>query len=123
MAKGFSKNNPLDKLSGAKVTPTVAVPDEVPKAAVEPKTEPKKDSEIRKPVQEKKKVGRPVKKDVKNTCRNINVAIPIVLLDKWEEIKVVHGSNLTEYITKLIERDMDSNYEHYKNIADSLKNI
>ena len=84
MAKGFSKNNPLDKLSGAKVTPIVAVPDEVPKAAVEPKTEPKKDSEIRKPVQEKKKVGRPVKKDVKNTCRNINVAIPIVLLDKWE---------------------------------------
>ena len=123
MAKGFSKNNPLDKLSGAKVTPIVAVPDEVPKAAVEPKTEPKKDSEIRKPVQEKKKVGRPKTKDVKGTCKNINVAVPIVLLDKWEEVKIVHGSNLTEYITKLIERDMDSNYEHYKDIADSLKNI
>lgn len=123
MTKSFSKSNPLDKLSGAKVTPTVAVPDEEPKTAVEPKTESKNDSEIRKQVQEKKKVGRPVKKDVKNTCRNINVAVPIVLLDKWEEVKIVHGSNLTEYITKLIERDMDSNYEHYKDISDSLKNI
>ena len=123
MAKSFPKSNPLDKLSRAKPTPTVSVPDEELKAAVEPKTEPKKDSEIRKQVQEKKKVGRPVKKDVKNTCRNINVAVPIVLLDKWEEVKIVHGSNLTEYITKLIERDMDSNYEHYKDIADSLKNI
>ena len=111
--KSFSKSNPLDKLTGAKVTPTVAVPDEEPKAAVEPKKEPKT----------KRKVGRPKTKDVKGTCKNINVAVPITLLDKWEEVKIVHGSNLTEYITKLIERDMDSNYEHYKEIADSLKNI
>ena len=47
--KSFSKSNPLDKLTGAKVTPTVAVPDEEPKAAVEPKKEPKT----------KRKVGRP----------------------------------------------------------------
>ena len=42
-----------------------------------------------------KKVGRPKTKDVKNTCKNINVAVPITLLDKWEEIKIVHGNNLT----------------------------
>ena len=123
MAKSFSRSNPLDKLSGAKPTPTVTVPDEEPKAAVKPKTEPKKDSEIRKPAPSKKKVGRPKTKDVKGTCRNINVAVPIVLLDKWEEVKIVHGSNLTEYVTKLIEKDMDSNYEKYKSIADNLKNI
>lgn len=49
--------------------------------------------------------------------------MPITLLDKWEDIKIVHGNNLTEYITKLIEKDMNANYEHYKNLADSLKNI
>ena len=51
------------------------------------------------------------------------MAVPITLLDKWEEIKSVHGRNLTAYITKLIEKDMDANYERYKEIADSLKNI
>lgn len=70
-----------------------------------------------------KKVGRPKTKDVKNTCKNINVAVPITLLDKWEEIKIVHGNNLTAYITKLIERDMHINYEQYKKIANSLKSI
>ena len=117
MAKGFAKNTPLDKLSGAK--PVKVVADEEPKVTVEPKKEP----EIRKTTTEKKKVGRPKTKDVKGTCKNINVAVPIVLLDKWEDVKIVHGSNLTEYITKLIERDMDSNYDNYKQIADSLKNI
>lgn len=75
------------------------------------------------PLKQKRKVGRPKTKDIKNTCKNINVAVPITLLDKWEDIKIVHGSNLTGYITKLIEKDMNANYEHYKDIADSLKNI
>lgn len=69
------------------------------------------------------KLGRPKTKDVKNTCKNINVAVPITLLDKWENIKIVHGSNLTEYITKLIEKDMNANYEHYKNIADDINGL
>lgn len=112
MAKTFNKNSPLDRLTGSKPSVIPAPSEESPKVI-----EPKKEHEV------KKKVGRPKTKDVKRTCKNINVAIPIILLEKWEEIKIVHGSNLTEYITKLIERDMDSNYEHYKNIADSLKNI
>lgn len=71
----------------------------------------------------KRKVGRPKTKDVKGTCKNINVAVPIDLLDKWEEIKAVHGSNLTAYVIKLIRRDMDINYEQYKQLADNLKNL
>ena len=70
MAKGFSKNNPLDKLSGAKVTPTVAVPDEEPKAAVEPKKEPKKENKeprkeaVKEPKKEvKKDAPKPPKKE------------------------------------------------------------
>lgn len=122
MAKGFSKNNPLDKLSGTSVPKNAEVQKEPP-AAVEPKqTEPEQKQEKPQTTQ-KRKVGRPKTKDIKNTCKNINVAVPITLLDKWENIKIVHGSNLTEYITKLIEKDMTANYEHYKDIADSLKNI
>lgn len=98
--------------------------EKITSAGIEPKAaEPKKELEEKNPTSEKKKGGRPKTKDVKGTCKNINVAVPIVLLNKWEEVKIVHGSNLTEYITKLIKKDMDSNYEKYKNIADSLKNI
>lgn len=117
MAKGFTKNNPLDRLSG-----TSKNIQEQPSETTGPGTQ---DVVSRKEATQptKRKAGRPTTKDVKNTCRNINVAIPIALLDQWEDIKIVHGSNLTGYITKLIKKDMDANYEHYKNIIDSLKNI
>lgn len=74
-------------------------------------------------IKPKQKVGRPKTKDIKNTCKNINVSVPITLLRQWEDIKIVHGNNLTEYITKLIKKDMNANYEHYKELADSLKDI
>ena len=116
MKKSFAGMKPADKIISKKTA-------EEPKTvAVEP-SEQKKEPEIRKTTPAKRRVGRPKTKDVKGTCKNINVAVPITLLDKWEEVKIVHGSNLTEYITKLIEKDMDSNYEKYKSIADSLKNI
>ena len=119
MAKGFSKNNPLDNLAKIKTSSSISVPSEeaspVPESKKEPETINKSNA--------KKKVGRPKTKDVKGTCKNINVAIPIVLLNKWEEVKIVHGSNLTEYITKLIDRDMKEHYENYKTIANSLKDI
>ncbi len=115
MAKGFSKNNPLAKLSGTSAPKSTEVQKDPP-ATVELKPQEQEP-------EQKRKVGRPKTKDIKNTCKNINVAVPITLLRKWEDIKIVHGSNLTEYITKLIEKDMNANYEHYKDIANSLKNI
>lgn len=98
-------------------------PKNIPPATVEPKQMEPEPKQEKPHSTQKRKVGRPKTKDIKNTCKNINVAVPITLLDKWEDIKIVHGSNLTEYITKLIEKDMNANYEHYKDIADSLKNI
>lgn len=99
----------------------------LPKSTSSPTAEPKQrepEPEQAKPqAAQKRKAGRPKTKDIKNTCKNINVAVPITLLDKWEDIKIVHGSNLTAYITKLIEKDMNVNYEHYKDITDTLKNI
>lgn len=117
MTKGFSKNNPLDKLSD-----TSKNIQEQPSENTEP--EPQAAASEPEAVQPaKRKAGRPKTRDVKNTCKNINVAVPITLLNQWEDIKIVHGSNLTGYITKLVEKDMNANYGHYKDIADSLKNI
>lgn len=124
MGKNFSENNPLNKLAGTNVQKsTSSLSKNNNLTVVEPIQQ---DFELKQEKvleEQKRKVGRPKTKDVKNTCKNINVAVPITLLDKWEEIKIVHGNNLTAYITKLIERDVDTNYEHYKKIADSLKNI
>ena len=117
MGKSFKTNRPIDNLNNQpeQSKPIASVPEDKPVAAVEPKATDQ--------TKAKRKVGRPKTKDVKGTCKNINVAVPISLLDKWEEIKIVHGSNLTDYITKLIEKDMDANYNNYKYLADSLKNI
>lgn len=117
MTKGFTRNNPLDKLSGAsknaqEQTSEKTEPEPQDAASGQEATQPTK-----------RKAGRPKTRDVKHTCKNINVAVPITLLDQWENIKIVYGSNLTGYITKLIEKDMDVNYERYRDIADSLKNI
>lgn len=95
----FKEQNPLQNLS---------------------KAEPDNNRPITSP---RKRVGRPVIKNVKETCRNINVAVPTELLDKWEQIKIVHGSNLTGYVTKLIQKDMDANYEHYRELTEGLKGI
>lgn len=79
----------------------------------------KKDKEIKKPTQR----GRKKTKDVKNTCTNINVAIPNELFEKWKEIKKARGNNLTQYVTDLIQKDMDENYDKYKQVLSILDNL
>ena len=106
MAKSFKNNTPIDKLSGA--TPvTPVVPDEEPKVAVEPKT--------------KRKVGRPKTKT--EETKTINIAVPVSVLEKLDTVKVCYGNNLTQYINKLIEKDIEANYDNYKHIADSLNSF
>lgn len=113
MAKGFSKNNPLDKLSGT--TPTPIIPNEEPKEAVEPKNESKTEPKI------KRKVGRPKTKT--EETKTINIAVPVSVLEKLDTVKVCYGNNLTQYINKLIEKDIETNYDNYKHIADSLNSF
>lgn len=90
---------------------------EEPKAAVIEPTpaEAKKEPEMKKPTSEKKKVGRP--KTIEVPRRNINIAVPIYLLDKYDEVKKALGGNQTAYIVNLIEKDMNENYQKYKEIA------
>lgn len=112
MAKSFKNNTPIDKLSGA----TPVTTDEEPKAAVEPK-KPTKAEEPK----EKRKVGRPKTKT--EDTKTINIAVPVSVLEKLDTVKVCYGNNLTQYINKLIEKDIEANYDNYKHIADSLNSF
>lgn len=77
----------------------------------------RKYSEVPKKHETKRRVGRPATKHVKETCRKINVAVPIELLDKWDEVKKALGGNQTAYIVNLIRKDLNENYESYKELA------
>ena len=114
MAKSFKNNTPIDKLSGA--TPVTPVATDEPKAAVEPK-KPTKAEEPK----EKRKVGRPKTKT--EDTKTINIAVPVSVLEKLDTVKVCYGNNLTQYINKLIEKDIEANYDNYKHIADSLNSF
>lgn len=113
MAKSFKSNTPIDRLSGS--TPVTTTETE-PKAAVEPK-KPTKAEEPK----EKRKVGRPKTKT--EDTKTINIAVPVSVLEKLDTVKVCYGNNLTQYINKLIEKDIEANYSNYKHIADSLNSF
>ena len=108
MGKSFKDNKPINKL-------TVPTPAEEHKTvAVEP-SEPKKEPETKKTTPAKKRVGRPV--EIEEPRKNINIAVKVELLDKYDEVKKALGGNLTAYIGNLIEKDMNENYGKYKEIA------
>ena len=116
MGKSFKGNTPIDKLSGAAhISPVQTAADEEPKAAVEPKKEPKTEPKT------KRKVGRPKTKT--EETKTINIAVPVSVLEKLDTVKVCYGNNLTQYINKLIEKDIEANYDNYKHIADSLNSF
>jgi uncharacterized protein (DUF4415 family) len=107
-SKNFKGNNPIEKLT------TPAPAEESKRVAVKPSA-PKKEPEIRKTTPVKRRVGRPVV--IEDPRKNINIAVKVELLDKYDEVKKALGGNLTAYIGKLIEKDMNENYENYKTIA------
>lgn len=94
-----------------------------PPATTEPVNFPESEPavEVIVPAQEaapkKRAVGRP---KTKEPCTNINVAVPNRLLDQINE--VILGTKV-DYITKLIEKDMEENYAKYKAIKDQLQSI
>ena len=77
------------------------------------------DNENKDPV--KKKPGRPKTKT--EETKTINIAVPVSVLEKIDIAKVCYGNNLTCYINRLIKKDIEANYEEYKNIINSLNNI
>lgn len=115
MAKSFKKSNPLDNIDNqTQIEPVAAVDNQPTEMASEfSPEEPKKKS--------KGKVGRPKTKT--EDTKTINIAVPVSTLDRINDIKACFNNNLTQYINKLIEKDLDSNYDSYKQIADSLNNF
>lgn len=97
-------------------------PDEAPTAAVEPK-KPVKAEEPK----EKRKSGRPPidpsGKKKKDYTKTVNIAIPLDILEKVNVAKVCYNNNITTYINKLIEKDIEANYDNYTHLADSLNSF
>lgn len=106
MGKSFKENKPIENLTATAGEPKVAVVELTP---AEPKPE------IKKTAPAKKKVGRPKKIEVER--KNINIAVPVYLLEQYDEVKKALGGNQTAYIVNLIKKDMEENYEKYKGIA------
>lgn len=66
-----------------------------------------------------RKVGRP--KTKQGEFKTINIAVPIEILNKLKNVKEIYQGNLTHYINKLIEKDLNENYDKYLEIVDNLK--
>lgn len=64
----------------------------------------------------KKKVGRP--KTAPPTKRK-PIAVPVTLLEKYEAVKDgTLSSSFNEYIVRLIESDLNTNYDNYMKIQE-----
>lgn len=105
MSKSF-KNSPFDKFNNIES---------------EHQSEPTKDVNVKivKSDRELKKVGRP--KTKQGEFKTINIAVPVEILKRLKNIKEVYQGNLTLYINKLIEKDLNENYNKYLEIIDNLK--
>lgn len=122
MSKGFyTKNDPKNKLAGTGSSPEATPEPKVSDESKDETIEYKLNGEVKKKTKNGKYVGR--KKVKTEPTRPINIAIPVSVLEKLDTVKVCYGNNLTQYINKLIEKDIEANYDNYKHIADSLNSF
>ena len=91
-------------------------------AEIENKNQEIKEQEIKiqeTKIQETKRRGRPKMKTEDD--RQINIRVPLSILEQWEIIKPAYGGNLTRYINKLIIDDLKKNNEKYAKIIGMLE--
>lgn len=91
-------------------------------AEIENKNQEIKEQEIKiqeTKIQETKRRGRPKMKTEDD--RQINIRVPLSILEQWEIIKPAYGGNLTRYINKLIVDDLKKNNEKYAKIIGMLE--
>lgn len=101
MAKSFKTNTPLSNLeSNTKVEDS----------PIEDHPAEKSDTQET----EKRKPGRPKKRT--EPYQPVSVQLPVRLVDQWREVSEVTGS-MSDYLTRLMERDMRSNYDSYKEMV------
>ena len=58
------------------------------------------------------KVGRPREK--REYEKTINIAIPVSTLEKMNVAKLKYGNNLTKYVNRVIQKDLEAHYDEYK---------
>ena len=105
MSKNF-KNSPFDKFNNIESERQLVTTEDVNVKLIKSDKEPRK-------------VGRP--KTKQGEFKTINVAVPVEILKILKNIKEVYQGNLTLYINKLIEKDLNENYNKYLEIIDNLK--
>lgn len=106
MSKGFSQNNPLDKLSGVTQTKKeTQAHNEEPKEAVESKEQPKPEA----PKQEKKKPDY-FRLDLTDYKEYIS------LMAEYTSNTTGKYVSMTQYILRLIEADKQKNIETYEKL-------
>lgn len=104
MSKNF-KNSPFDKFNNIESERQLETTKDVNVKLIKSDKEPRK-------------VGRP--KTKQGEFKTINVAVPVEILKILKNIKEVYQGNLTLYINKLIEKDLNENYNKYLEIIDNL---
>lgn len=67
-----------------------------------------------------KKVGRPKTKT--EPTKNINIAVPVSVLEQIEFALPKYQGNLTKYVNTVIENDLKTNMKEYKKIYNILNN-
>ena len=74
----------------------------------------------------KKKMGRPVKNELKGHkreyCKTINIAVDKEVLEEVYNVALpARGFNLTDYVNDLIRKDLRENKKGYKQLLEAQK--
>lgn len=115
--KGFKQYKPADKL----LDNNKPMEDQIELAGTQPEEQPKETEAPTEPAPvtdqpeaetPKRRRGRPKKKTEAES--QVNVRVPNSILDRLNDVlPVVYGGNLTTYINRLIEKDLEENYDKY----------
>lgn len=70
------------------------------------------------PLQIKRRPGRP--KRIVEETRTINISVPESMLEKMKIAKSCFNGSLTAYVNSAIAKDLETNYESYKQIYDQM---
>lgn len=108
MSKNFKTQTPLSKLTGQQAEKK----DGELNNQSEQQSEPEK-RDTSKP--RKKSPGRPRKHQ--EPYKAVSVQLPVRLIDQWRETSNITGS-MSDYLTRLIEKDMKIYYGTYKDLSE-----
>lgn len=81
-------------------------------------TESTPEASISKKNTEKKKIGRPNKG--KSTGKRVNFVLSEEVYAKYQEVEAAFGYNFTQFAKQAIEKDLNNNFNFYKEMAQKM---